>query len=97
MAAQVQVVADHLLEKLPPTQRPIEQLRPTDLELENRHLVVTAPYGDEDRFVVLQAVRVYVAHLRLSLDETGNGVSARAAGNAQSPSVRAVRSGRPAA
>jgi predicted ATPase/DNA-binding XRE family transcriptional regulator len=67
------------------------------LELVDKGLVVAVPLADEARFVVLQTVRAYVAHLPYSPDEAGNMVPGGAADNRLSPRKRAPRRGRPAA
>jgi predicted ATPase/DNA-binding XRE family transcriptional regulator len=67
------------------------------LELVDKGLVVAVTNDDEARFVVLQTVCAYVAHLRCSPGEAGATTAGGAADNPLSQRNRPARTGRPAA
>jgi predicted ATPase len=67
------------------------------LELVDTGLVVAVTNDDEARFVVLQTVCAYVAHLRSSPGEAGATTAGGAADNPLSQRNRPARTGRPAA
>jgi predicted ATPase/DNA-binding XRE family transcriptional regulator len=69
----------------------------TVLELVDKGLVIPSPLGAEARFVVLQTVRAYIAHLRSDPDEVGNIAPGGSTDNPLSLRERAARPGRPAA